>query len=173
MFRDTLVRYLSGVSDAKTKMAVEACLEAVFDRMASVGLTISTPVISSGSAVTAKMGAADSYLVANGILIKIAASTTLPVLTGINAGANQFNIACFFVDQGGTVTALGGTPGATLAATKFPQFPKGKALVAFLLITNGASVFTGNTTALDTATTIYMGGNEGFDPYCLAGSFLP
>lgn len=173
MFRDTLTRYLAGASDAKTKLVMETCFEPVFDRMTSVGLTISTPVISSGGAVTAKMGAADSYLIANGTLVKITASTTLPVLTGINAGANQFNVACFFVDAGGTVTALGGTPGATLAAMKFPQFPKGKALVAFLLITNGASVFTGNTTALDTATTIYIGGNEGFDPFCLVGSFLP
>lgn len=174
MFRDTLVRWLTGISDPKTRGFLQPPLEAIFDRMSSVGLTVSTPVISAGGNAAAKMGAADSYFVVNGTLVKIAASTALPALTGANAIQNGFIIVCFFVDSAGTLTMLyGSTSGTTLALAKWPQFPKGKALVAMLIITNTGGVFTGGTTALDTATTVYIGGNEGFDPYCLVGAFLP
>lgn len=172
MQRDTLTRWMEGITQYTWSLALRTLFEPVYDRMSSVGVTISTPVISGAGSPTAKMGAADSYFVVQGIIVKIAASTALPVLTGCNAGANQFNVACFFVDVAGTMTMLPGTPGL-IGAVKFPQFPKGKALIAILLINNGASVFTGNTTNLDTATTVYIAPIEGFDPYCLVGSFLP
>lgn len=165
----TMTQYLNQMGSLIDRKAVKGPVEPLVDRCSSVCLQSPGMVISAGSATTAKTGAADTYLIVNGILVKVAASTTLPVLTGINAGANQFNVACFFVDAAGTVTALGGVPGATIALTKFPQFPKQKALLGFLLITNGASVFTGGTTPLDTATTVYVNGPEGFDPYVLIG----
>jgi hypothetical protein len=99
-------------------------------------------------------------------LVKITAATTLPALTGINFSAGNFQVACFFVDGAGTVTALGGTQGATLGAVVFPQFPVKKALVGFLIITY-ASPFTGGTTPLDTATTVYVSPLGAFDPTVL------
>lgn len=174
MFRDTLTRWMEGITQYSWGYALRTMFEPVFDRMSSVGLTVSTPVISAGGNAAAKMGAADSYFVVNGILVKIAASTALPALTGANAIQNGFIIVCFFVDQGGTLSMVfGPTSGTTLALAKWPQFPKGKALIATLIITNTGGVFTGGTTALDTATTVYIAGNEGYDPYCVVGSFLP
>jgi hypothetical protein len=173
MFRDTMTRWLINVIDEKSKLALRTLLEPLFDRASSVCLQSPGMVISAGGAVTAKTGASDTYLVANGVLVKVAASTTLPVLTGINAAQNAFIIACFFVDQAGTITVAGGTAGTTIALAKFPQFPKGKALLGSLLITNAGGVFTGNTTPLDTAVTVYINGPETFDPACIVGAFLP
>jgi hypothetical protein len=92
----------------------------------------------------------------------------MPALTGINAGAGKFQVACFFIDSAGVVTALGGTQGATVGGVVFPEFPKNKALVGFLIITY-ASAFTGGTTALDTATTVYVSPLGAFDPTALTG----
>lgn len=173
MFTDTLSRWLMQVRDATSQYALRKISEAVFDRMSSVGITVSTPVISAGAAATAKMGAADSYFVVNGFLVKVLASAALPALTGANAAQNSFIIVCFFVDAAGALTMLYGAAGTTLAKATFPQFPKQKALVAVLIITNTGGVFTGGTTALDTATTVYIGGTEGFDPYCVIGPTSP
>lgn len=174
MFFDTLTRWLESAQDSTTRWTLRKIIEPLFDRMSSVGLTISTPVINAGGAAFAKMGAADSYFVVNGVLVKIAAATALPALTGANAIQNGFIIVCFFVDQAGALTMLfGPTSGTTLALAKWPQFPKQKALIATLIITNAGGVFTGGTTALDTATTIYIAGNEGYDPYCLIGPVSP
>lgn len=87
----------------------------------------------------------------------------MPALTGINISAGKYNVVCFFIDSASVVTALAGSEGATLAAVKFPQFPVGKALVGYLVITY-ASAFTGGTTALDTATTVYASPVGAFDP---------
>jgi Lhr-like helicase len=53
-----------------------------------------------------------------------------------------------------------------LAGVKFPEFPEGKTLVGFLIITH-SSTFTGGTTALDTATTVYVSPVGAFDPNIL------
>jgi hypothetical protein len=123
-------------------------------------------VIKAGASALAKTGSSDFYASVTGILVKIAASTDMPALTGINISAGSFNVVCFFVDSAGTVTAAAGTQGATVGAVVFPQFPKGKALVGFLIITY-ASAFTGGTTALDTATTVYVSPLGAFDPTVL------
>lgn len=174
MFTDTLARWLEGVKDATDRWIMRKTLEPLFDRYSSTSLNTAGLVISVGGSTLAKTGAVDFYAIANGVLVKVAAGTNMPALTGINAAGNQFVVAAFFIDSGGTVTALGGTPGATLAATLFPQFPKQKALIGFLLITNGASAFTGGTTPLDTATTVYFSpaGTE-FDPWVLVGAPTP
>jgi hypothetical protein len=59
-----------------------------------------------------------------------------------------------------------GTEGAAIAGIKVPDFPVDKALVGFLLITH-SSTFTGGTTALDTATTVYCSPVGAFDPTVL------
>jgi hypothetical protein len=163
---DTLTRYLEGMKNARISHALRGPLQTLVDRYSSQPLTSAGLVIHGSASALAKTGAADFYAIANGTLVKIAASTDLPALTGINITAANFNVVCFFIDSGGTVTIAAGTQGATVGAVLFPPFPKGKALVGFLLITN-ASTFTGGTTALDAATTVYVNGAGPFDPSAL------
>lgn len=168
--RDTIARFLTGVRDELTKRAVRVIFEALGDRFSSCAVNSAGLVIKAGGSTLAKIGASDFYAVANGSLVKIAASTDMPALTGINISANNYNVVCFYIDSAGTVTAAAGTQGATLGAVVFPQPPQKKALVGFLIITNGASAFTGGTTALDTATTVYVNPITAFDPTILLGS---
>ena len=169
MFTDTLIRWLEGIAANKDQYTLKKVLEPVFDRLSSATLTSPAIVITTGGATTAKTGSADTYGVANGVIWKVAASTTLPALTGINITAAYFNVVSFFVDQASVVTVGAGTQATTLAGVLFPQVPKQKALLGFLIITY-ASAFTGGTTPLDTATTVYVSSNESFDPYCLIGT---
>lgn len=163
---DTMSRYLQGLSDVKDAYTLQRILNPLADRFSSQPLTSAGLVIKAGGGVLAKTGAADFYATANGVLVKIAAATDMPALTGINIGAAAFNVACFFVDSAAVVTVAAGIAGATLGAVVFPQFPVKKALVGFLIITY-ASAFTGNTTPLDTATTVYVSPLGAFDPTVL------
>lgn len=167
MFTDTLARWLEGIATPKDAWTLRKINEPLFDRMSSACLTSAGLLITSGGATTAKTGSSDTYLVVNGVLVKVAASTTLPALVG-SISAGFFNVFCFFVDSAGTVTSAAGTQGATLNTLVFPQFPKQKALLGFLIVTY-ASAFTGGTTPLDTATTVYVNSTEAFDPACLIG----
>lgn len=165
---DTVSRYLISLVDDKGAYNLQRIFNPLADRYSSLALNTAGLVINAGASPLAKIGAADCYLVVRGILVKIAAGTAMPALTGINAPAGGFNVAMFFVDSAGVVTVAGGAAGATLGAVQWPQFPVGKALIGFLIITN-AGAFTGGTTALDGGTTIYisptLGG--GFDPTVL------
>lgn len=163
---DTMTRWLAGVPDVKGRQAIREPLKAVVDRMSTQSITTPTVVISSGGATTAKIGAVDYYAVVQGGLVTIAAGTALPALTGITAAQNAFVIVCFFVDAAGVVTVLGGAPNATLYKAGWPAFPQGKCLIAMALIKNTGGVFTGGTTALDTATTVYFNGTD-IDPSAL------
>jgi hypothetical protein len=160
--------YLEGIAAVKDQRAVDFITTPIGDRMSSQPLNTAGLVIKTGGSTLAKTGATDFYAVANGILVKIAASTDMPALTGINITATKFNVVCFFVDSGGTVTAAAGTQGAALGNVVFPQFPKNKALVGFLIITY-AGTFTGGTTPLDTATTVYVSPLGAFDATILTG----
>lgn len=159
---DTMTRNLTAVTDLRFRTPLRRILRPLCDRYSSQPLTSAGLVINAGGAAFAKIGAADFYAVANGSLVKLAAGTALPALTGINIGAGAFGVACFFVDSAGVVTVAGGTPGATLGAVVFPEPPNGKALVGFLIITN-ATAFTGGTTALDAATTVFISPTGAFD----------
>jgi hypothetical protein len=130
--------------------------------MSSQATSTAGLVIKAGGGVLAKIGAAAFAGVANGVPVAIAASTDMPALPGTITAA-KFNVYCFFIDAASVVTVLQGTEGATLAAAKFPQFPVGKALVGYLVVTH-SSAFTGGTTALDTATTVYVSPVGAFDP---------
>lgn len=165
---DTINRYLDGVAAAKDQRSIDFIVTPIGDRMSSQPLTSAGLVIKAGGSALAKTGSADFYAVANGVLVKIAASTDMPALTGITIAATKFNVVCFFIDSGGTVTAAAGTQGAALGNVVFPQFPKNKALVGFLIITYG-STFTGGTTPLDTATTVYVSPLGAFDATILTG----
>jgi hypothetical protein len=160
---DTVNRYMQGLANPKDAYFLQRILNALADRYSSQPLNSAGLVINAGGALIAKTGAADFYATAGGVLVKITAGTAMPALTGINTAAGGFNVACFFVDGAGTVTVAGGTPAATLAGVGWPQFPVGKALIGFLIIT-GAGAFTGGTTALDTATTVYISPTGPFDP---------
>lgn len=165
---DTIRRYLEGVASQKDRYAIQRIVDALGDRYSSCALSQNTIAISSGGATTAKIATSDFYGVANGVLVKIANGTTLPALTGINITAGWFNVVCFFIDSGGTVTVGAGTQASTLGGVVFPQPPAKKAFVGFLLITY-ASAFTGGTTPLDTATTVYFAPDGAFDPTVLVG----
>lgn len=166
--QDTINRYLDGVAAVKDQRSIQFIVEPIGDRLSSQPLNTAGLAITAGGGTAAKTGATDFYAVANGILVKIAASTTLPVLTGINITATKFNVACFFIDSAAVVTVGAGTQGAALGNVVFPQFPKNKALVGFLIITY-ASNFVGGTTPLDTATTVYVNPLGAFDPTILTG----
>lgn len=165
---DTINRYLDGIAANKDQRSVQFIVEPIGDRMSSQPLNTAGLAIKTGGSVLAKTGATDFYAVANGVLVKIAASTDMPSLTGIVITATKFNVVCFFIDSAGVVTVGAGTQGAALGNVVFPQFPKNKALVGFLIITYSGT-FTGGTTALDTATTVYVNPLGAFDPTILTG----
>lgn len=163
---DTITRNLQPLASQPGKQHLLTVLKAIGDRMSSQPLRTAGLVIKAGGGVLAKIGSADYYASVNGVLVKIAASTDMPALTGLTITAAYFNVACFFVDSAGTVTVAFGTEGSTLALVKWPPFPENKALVGCLIITH-SSTFTGNTTALDTATTVYISPVGAFDPTIL------
>jgi hypothetical protein len=167
--RDTLTNYLTAFKEVAWRSALRTPLFHLVDRYSSQPLNSAGLVIKAGGSTLAKTGSADFYASVKGILVKIAASTDMPALTGLVITANNFNVACFFVDSAGVVTVAFGTQGATLGAMVFPQFApamNNKTLVGFLLITHSAT-FTGGTTALDTATTVYVSPLGPFDPTML------
>ena len=163
---DTMTRYLSAIKENHWRRAVRNVALPLIDRYSSQPLKTAGLVIKAGGGTLAKIGAVDFYASVQGVLVTIAAATDMPALTGINITAANYNVVCFFVDSASVVTIAAGTQGATLAAVVFPQFPQGKALVGFLIITY-ASTFTGGTTALDTATTVYVSPVGPFDPTVL------
>ena len=162
---DNMTRWLEGVQGEITRRHMRGLLEPIFDRYTSQPLSSAGLVIKAGGGVLAKIGATAFVGIANGIPVSIAASTDMPALSGVIT-ATYFNVFCFFVDSASVVTSAMGTEATTLAGVKFPAFPLGKCLVGFLIVTY-ASTFTGNSTALDTATTLYVSPTGPFDPSCL------
>jgi hypothetical protein len=162
---DTLTRYLESVQSATTRENLRVPLEAIVDRLSSQATSTAGLVIKSGGSTLAKTGSTAFAGVANGVPVAIAASTDMPALVGTIA-AGSYGIFCFFIDSASTVTVALGATGTTLAKAKFPPFPKQKCLVGYLVVTY-ASTFTGGTTALDTATTVYVSPVGAFDPTVL------
>jgi hypothetical protein len=170
---DTLVHGLEGIANSTTQYIIRNLFFPLFARQTSRALNSAGLVIKTGGSAVAKTGSAACYLLANGILQKIAAATDMPALSGTVANA-AFNVFCFFIDSAGTVTSQIGTAGATLAAVQFPQFAVKQALVGFIVINpTGTGDFVGGTTALDDGTVVpnaaYVSAIGGFDPYCLLG----
>ncbi len=168
---DTMTRYLEAVTPKRNGYNIRHAFESAIDRLSSQPLTSAGLVVGTVSTATAKIGAADFYASVTGVLVKIAAGTAMPALTGCNVASGSVNVACFYVDGSGTVTMLTGTQGTTLGAVVFPAPSKNKALVGFLIINGTSGAFTGGTTALSagTITTVYVNPLAGFDPTALTG----
>ena len=169
-----LTQFLEGVNDVTSRWNLRKCLLPLWDRSSSCPMNGAGLVIHGAASTVAKTGASDCYLIANGVLRKIAAATDMPALAGTVVNAT-FNVLCFFIDAGGTVTSIMGIAGTTLALVKFPQFPTSKALVGFLVINpTGTGSFVGGTTALDDGTvvpnTAYVSPTGTFDPNTLIGA---
>lgn len=160
--KDTIARNVAAMSTNSDKLALLPIFNAIADRMSSQATSSAGLVIKAGGSALAKTGSTAFQGVANGVPVTIAGSTDMPALAG-NITAAYFNVYCFFIDSASTVTVAMGTEGATLAAVKFPEFPVGKALVGYLIVTY-ASAFTGGATPLDTATTKYVSPVGAFDP---------
>lgn len=166
--QSTVAQQIATLRNPMDKEALRPVLSALADRFSSQATASADLVIKAGGGVLAKTGEVFQG-VAGGVPVTIASATDMPALTGINIGAGKYNVVCFFIDSASTVTAVAGTEGASLAAVKFPDFgnQRQKALVGYLIITY-ASAFTGGTTALDTATTVYVSPVGAFDPTLLA-----
>jgi len=149
----TISQYLAGMANESARYALTPILRALGDRMASQATSTAGLVISS-TTTKAKIGSVAFAGIANGVPVAIAAGTDMPALVG-SITAGSYNVFCFFIDSASTVTVAMGKEGTTLAAVKFPKFPEGKALVGYLVVTY-ASAFVGGTTALSTATTVYV-----------------
>jgi len=160
-----MTRYLSSVDSPSDQVPLRALFLPIVDRMSCQVHSTAGLVISGAAAATAKIGAADCQYIVQGYSRVITAATVMPALVGTITAAS-FNVFCFFADSAGTVTSAMGTEGTTRALLKFPPFPQGKTLVGYLVVTY-ASTFTGGTTALDTATTVYVSPLGSFDPSVL------
>ena len=118
--------------------------------LASAGLVITA---TTGLKVP-KTGASDFYAQVGGALVKIAAGTDMPALSG-SVAHGAFNVFAFTVDNTGTVTSAMGTPGAALGAVAFPAVPANAAVVGYVVINpTGTGSFVGGTTALNDATVV-------------------
>lgn len=164
--QDTLQRYLSALPQGQGKL--RAVFRAICDRLSSQATSSAGLVIKAGGGVLAKIGAVAFQGVANGVAVTIAAATDMPSLVG-TITQSSFNVFCFFIDSASVVTVAMGTEGTTLALVKFPPFPENKALVGYLIVTNGGGAFVGGTTALDTATTNFVSPIGSFDPTVITG----
>lgn len=163
---DTITHFLEGITNNIWRHAIRSVVIPLGDRYSTQPLNSAGLVIKTGGSTLAKTGASDFYALVKGILVKIAAATDMTALTGLVITASNFNVACFFVDSAGTVTVAFGTQATTIGGVVFPAFPFQKALIGFLLITHSGT-FTGGTTALDTATTVYFNSTAPLDPSVL------
>jgi hypothetical protein len=162
---DTMTRYLEGVDSFQTRRALRAIHKPLIDRYSSQALTSAALVINGAGATFAKIGAAPFYAVAAGSLVMLAAGAAMPALTNVLIPAGSYNVAAFYVNSAGVITAAPGTASLTLGGVVFPQAVVGAALVGFLIITY-AGAFVGGTTPLDTATTVYISPTGPIDPTC-------
>jgi|SRR5674476_157292 len=164
--KDTITQHLSGLPGETARRAVGVPLKAVGDRL-SCQATSTAGLVVSATNTLAKIGSVAFAGVVQGVPVAIAAATDMPALTGMVITASNYNIICFFIDQASVVTAAMGVEATTLAKAKFPPFPEGKTLVGYLVVFY-ASTFTGTSTPLSTATTVYVSPVGAFDPSVLA-----
>lgn len=165
---DTLTRWLEPITDIAHRWAVRRATEPLWDGYSSCALN--TAGLAQDTAKV-KIGASDFYAIANGVLVKVAAATDMAVLSGTVVNAT-FNVFSFFVDRAGTLTSAMGQPSATLGGVMFPQIPKQKALIGFVIINpTGTGNFVGNTTSLSDGTVVpnavYVNSLGPWNPYAL------
>lgn len=156
-----LIQQLNMLPDGLTGRRLAQVLTTVYDRLSSQITASGGLAIKTASSALARTANTVTY-VAGGVHGSLAAGD-MPALTGLTITANRFNVAVFYVNAAGTTSVKFGTEGATAGAVKFPEPPVGSACIGYLLITH-SSTFTGGTTALDTATTVYVNTLGPFDP---------
>ncbi len=162
----TIKQALDNIAAGRDREAVARVLRHIGSRLSTQMLSSAGLVIKAGGGVLAKSGATDAYALVGGALVKLTAGTDMPALTGLSISANMFNVACFLMDAGGTRSVLFGREGGSIASLKWPDLPPDQVLIGALLITHNAA-FTGGTTALDTATTVYLSPIGAVDPTVL------
>ncbi len=163
--QDTISRYVGAMPSGAGGAQLMAVLSALGDRLSSQVQGDAALVIKAGSSALAKTGAAAVSVVVSGVLRSIAAATDMAALSGTTS-QNFFNVYCFYIDSGGTLTSAMGAQGATLATVKFPPMPVGKAMVGYVTVNPTAAAFIGGTTALDAANTnvVYVNVRGACDP---------
>jgi hypothetical protein len=162
--QNTIQQYLANISASRDKEVLQTLMQYVARQANTVAVRAAGLEIAAGGSALAQVGSTSTFVATvGGRYVTIAAGTDMPALTGLTITANSFNVACFFVNSSGTVVMRAGTEATTRGAVKFPDFPVDMALVGFLLITH-SSTFTGGTTPLDTATTVYVSPVGAFDP---------
>lgn len=161
--QNTTMQSLMKIGSGADREALAQALQPGINSRNTQALTSAGLVIKAGGGTLAKTGSSAFYATIGGRLLTIAGSTDMPALTGLNISAGKYNVACFFVNSSGTVSAKFGIEASAIGGVRFPDFPIDQVLVGFLLITY-ASAFTGGTTALDTATTVYVSPTGSFDP---------
>lgn len=127
-------------------------------------------VTNAASATVFRTGTSASLAVAAGMPVKVAASTNFPALTGLSVANNSKVIIAFMVDNAGNLTQAWGDQSTAVAGVKWPDIPKGVAVVGYCLLENASgSAFTGGTTALDAAgiTLTYANGSGPLAPISL------
>lgn len=156
-----LNQQLNQAPDGRSTASYGPALRTLYDRLSSQITATGGLAIKVGGSALAKTVNTVTF-VAGGVHGSLAAAD-MPALTGLTITANRFNVAVFYVNAAGTTSVKFGTEGATAGAVKFPEAPVGSASIGYLLITH-SSTFTGGTTALDTATTVYVNTVGMFDP---------
>ena len=151
---DTIRRFLNMIGPERERTALDALFTAVSDALLSQSLMSAGLVIKGVGNTLAKTGGSAWYGYVNGVLVTKAAATDMAALSGTVTNA-KFNVFCFFVDSGGTLSSVMGTEGASLATIQFPTRPANKTLIGFVIINpTGTGNFVGGTTALDDATVV-------------------
>lgn len=151
--QDTIRRLLAPIPMTQTQKALDTLIGYIADRMNSVTLQSGALAIKAGGSALVKVGSRWDGL-AGGLPIFKAANTDMAALSGTVTNAT-FNVFCYFVTAGGTLSTVMGTAGATLAAVKFPEKPVGSAWIGYTIINpTGTGNFVGGTTPIDDATVV-------------------
>ena len=163
-----VTQQLNGITTGSDKNAMRPLLSGLADRLSSQILASSGLLIFGAASALAKTGASATPAIANGVLLSIAASTSMAALSGTTA-QNTFNVYAFYINQLGTLTTLMGAAGATLSAVKFPDTATGRTMIGFITVNPTSAAFIGGTTALDAAATnvVYVNTVSAFDPTLL------
>lgn len=152
--QDTITQNVAGMAGETNRKAVRVPLKAIGDRLSSQTLVSGALRIDGGSASATVELNATYYGIAKGVLVTKASAQNMAALSGTVTNA-KYNVFCFFIDSGGTLTSAMGIEGATLAAVTFPPIPEQKAMIGFVIINpSGTGNFVGATTVLDDATVV-------------------
>lgn len=129
-----------------------------FQLLQAIGTLFNSQVIKpfglnfAASATTGRTSTSGAgYAIINGSMVKVAASTALPALTGVNLTTGQAVGIVYLVDTAGTITALAGPVVTGISNVKFPQQNRTDQICIGYLIIEAGATFTGGTTALDAA----------------------